>query len=73
MEKLDAGQKHMLKLVDREKDGDGWAKVSSLVMPLLETKMPPELIEIAKDNSGAGRARLTQQGRGIVDAMAWMS
>ena len=72
MERLDAGQKHMLRLIDRDKDSDGWAKVSKVVMPLLEKTMPGELIELAKSDDGSGKARLTDNGRGVVDAMAWL-
>lgn len=72
MDKLNAGQKHMLKLIDRDKDVEGWAKVSGMMMPLLETTMPKELIELTKNDDGTGRVRLTEQGCSVVGAMAFL-
>ena len=69
---LNAGEKHMLRLCAAEADAEGWAKVSSVVFPLLE-KMPAGLLELERAGSeGAGKARLTQTGRNILNSMAWL-
>lgn len=71
--KLNAGQKHMLKLIAKEQEcPDGWAPVSNQVYPLLQA-MPSELVELhAVGDEGRGRARLTPAGQSLIDAMAWL-
>jgi hypothetical protein len=70
--KLDAGQKHMLGLVMKGANQDGWAAVSAPVYPLLQ-KMPQELIELEPVGpEGRGRVRLTEVGQSVMDAMAWL-
>lgn len=71
--KLDAGQKHLLKLIAKEQAcPEGWAPVSKIVYPLLEA-MPGALVECRRDgDEGRGRARLTPAGEGLLDAMAWL-
>lgn len=71
MEKLKAQHKHIMRLIDRDADEAGWAKVSESLYPTLSKNMPPELIEFEKLNKG-GRARLTEQGRDVLDAMQWL-
>lgn len=67
-EKLSGGDKHFLRLIARDASNEGWAKVSAQVMPLVE-KMPPALVEIDKDGM---RIRLSQEGKDVVNAMAWL-
>jgi hypothetical protein len=71
--KLDAGQKHLLKLIAKEQAcPDGWAPVSKIVYPLLEA-MPGALVEVSRvGDEGRGRARLTEAGQSLLDAMAWL-
>ena len=70
--KLDAGQKHLLNLVVKGADSEGWAPVSAPVFPLIE-KMPRELVELeAVGDEGRGRARLTEAGANLMNAMAWL-
>ena len=71
--KLDAGQKHMLMLVTKGAIEDGWAPVSSVMFPLVEKTLPSELVELeAVGKEGRGRARLTEAGKNLLDAMAWL-
>ena len=70
--KLDSGQKHFLRLIVKGANDDGWAKVSKPVFQLME-KMPSALVELERiGDDGGGRVRLTPQGLGIIDAMAWL-
>lgn len=70
--KLDAGQKHLLRLVVEGADAEGWAPVSKPVFPLVE-KLPRELVELEQvGDEGRGRARLTEEGAGLMSAMAWL-
>ena len=70
--KLDAGQKHLLNLILKDADGNGWARVSKAVMPVIRA-MPLELVEVESvGDDGAGRARLTDEGLDTVHAMAWL-
>ena len=71
MEKLDIQHKHILKLINRDKDFEGWAKVSEALYPHLSQNIPKELAEFEKLDVG-GRARLTYQGQNVVDAMSWL-
>jgi len=72
-QKLNAGQKHLLKLLAKEqKCVDGWAQVSKPVYPLLQS-IPSGFVEMSLvGDEGRGIARLTQAGQSLVDAMAWL-
>ena len=72
--KLNAGQKHMLRLVVKGRDESGWAPVSRRVMPLIQSEIavPHELVEFEVFNDGSGRVRLTDEGQSVLDAMAWL-
>lgn len=69
--KLDGGGKHLLRLVSQGEDSDGWATVSKTVFPLIE-KVPKALISIEKFEDGGGRARLTTEGKNVINAMSWL-
>ena len=71
MEKLDVQHKHILRLVNRDRDEDGWALVSEKLFPVLVKAMPKELIEFEPLPCG-GRARLTEEGAVVVRAMPWL-
>lgn len=62
--KLDDGQKHLLRLALKDADADGWAKVSSIVWPLV-SKLPDDLIEKRPSDTG-GHVRLTGRGKAVV-------
>lgn len=71
--KLNSGQKHLLSLVEKGADRDGWAPVSSAVFPVISKTMPRELVELeASGLDGEGRARLTPTGICVCRAMAWL-
>lgn len=77
--KLTAGEKHILQLIRRDAGADGWTTVSKAVAPLFTDKkipcgtMPEALCEFEHiGTEGAGRARLTQKGIDVLDAMAWL-
>ena len=69
--KLDAGHKHILKLIDKGQDKNGWTKVSEALMPHMLNNMPQELIEIMEAKVG-GHVRLTEKGKQILEAMQWL-
>ncbi|MFH1007182.1 MAG: hypothetical protein V1800_06740 [Candidatus Latescibacterota bacterium] len=69
--KLDMRQKHIINLIAQDRDEDGWATVSDPLYPILFTIMPARLVEIEKLENG-GRVRLTIEGQGVLDAMAWL-
>lgn len=78
-QKLDSGQKNMLRLIREGAVADGWAPVSKAVAPMFAGPKPPwrgipsELCEFELVGAeGAGRARLTQQGNNLLDAMEWL-
>ena len=70
--KLDAGQKHMLRLIVKGMGADGWAPVSKPVFQLLDG-LPSELVQFeAVGSDGAGRIRLTDKGRHVIYAMDFL-
>jgi hypothetical protein len=66
--KLSAGQKHLLGLIVKGANAEGWAPVSVPVFPLLKT-IPIELIDLEATDEGRGRARLTVLGQTLIDAV----
>lgn len=70
--KLDAGQKHLLRLVVKGTDSEGWTQVSKPVFPLIE-KLPSELVELESvGDEGRGRVHLTTEGESLMAAMEWL-
>lgn len=69
--KLTAGELHLLKLIRRDADVDGWAPISAAVYPLVHP-LPRRLIECLPFADGTGSARLTEEGRGVLNAMVWL-
>ena len=76
--KLSAGEKHMLRLIQRDAGADGWTRVSKVVAPFFTDKkipcgiMPDALCEFEPAEDGGGRARLTQLGENLLEAMLWL-
>ena len=72
-QELDGGQRHILRLIARDANKEGWCPVSSQLFPVLKKSMPIELVEIEPDgDEGRGRARLTAEGKSVINAMAWL-
>lgn len=71
MGKLDIQHKHILKLIARDRDSEGWAKVSDQLYPVLSKNIPTELAEFEKQKEGS-RARLTDEGESVLNAMKWL-
>ncbi len=67
-QQLTSGDRHILKLIDRDKKPDGWTTCSEVVWNGIVTKMPPQLVELDADNM---RVRLSNEGENIIAAMAW--
>lgn len=63
--KLTPSQTHLLRLMKQGADGEGWAKVSTVVMPLL-AELPADLFEIVAHEDGSGKAKLTEAGEAVV-------
>lgn len=61
---LNGGDRHLLQLVQRDKDAEGWTPVSATVWPLM-LRLPPELVTIEPLIEG-GRARLTDAGETVL-------
>lgn len=68
--KLDTGNKHLLRLIARDANPEGWAIVSKQVFPLVEA-MPPELRDLVRIGDH-GCVRLTPLGQAIVEAMEYL-
>lgn len=64
--KLDAGQRNLLRLAQRDgpKGDDGWVRVSDTVWPLV-SKMPGDLLELRNDDTGKF-ARITEKGETVL-------
>jgi hypothetical protein len=76
-QKLTSGQKHILRLVRKGAASDGWAPVSKAVKPLFTDTnipcgvMPGALVQFEAVGEG-GRARLTELGNDLLEAMLWL-
>lgn len=77
--KLSSGHKNLLGLVRKGADGDGWAPVSKPVARLFTDAslpggcVPAALCEFEHiGEEGRGRARLTDEGNAVLDAMVWL-
>jgi hypothetical protein len=68
--KLDSGDKHLLRLIAKDANPEGWATVSNWVLPLV-VAMPPELRDLERIGDH-GRVRLTPLGQALVDAMGYL-
>ncbi len=71
MKKLEHHHKHILKLIAKDIEEDGWTPVSDALYPTLSKNMPRELVEFDGETGGY-RARLTSEGQGVIKAMEWL-
>lgn len=62
---LTNGEKHLLRLIQKDRDADGWAKVSELVWPFVE-KLPSQLCELRATEDGRF-IKLTHDGEVVLD------
>jgi len=69
--KLDVQHRHVLILIDRDKKEDGWTFVSEQLYKVLSENMPPRLSVFEKLEDG-GRARLTEEGKTVLNVMVWL-
>ncbi len=69
--KLNAGQKHIMRLIARDKRPDGWTTVSKMLSPLMQTALPDTLAEFRATDVG-GEMRLTEEGQQVLEAMDWL-
>jgi len=69
MQKLEKRHKHILKLIAKDKLENGWTQASDVIYPYIKKDMPKELIECDDDTK---MVRLTEEGKNILSAMAWL-
>ncbi len=69
--KLDSSQKHVLKLISRDRKADGWTIISSMLYRPLSASIPAELATF-EPVGDAGRAKLTTEGQSLLDALEWL-
>lgn len=68
MSALKDSEKRFLRLILRSKDiGDGWRNVSLHVWTLVADFKRKELIEAERFEAGAGKVRLSERGRIVVE------
>jgi hypothetical protein len=70
-DKLNAGQKHVLSLINRDRKADGWTTVSKTLFATLSATTPVELATFEATEAG-GRVKLTEAGQEVVNSMAWL-
>lgn len=71
MKKLEPEHQHIMNLIQRDREDSGWVTVSETLYPVLSENMPDELVEFELTDNG-GRARLTQEGENVLNAMQWL-
>lgn len=62
---------HILKLIARDRDKEGWASVSEKLFCMLSETIPSELATFERLDSG-GRAKLTDEGQNVINALLWL-
>lgn len=79
VKKLDSGQLNIMRLTARDVNAEGWTRVSKMLFPHIKLSIPAELMEMREeefaDDEGrlfGGYARLTDKGRSILDAAAYL-
>ena len=77
--KLTAGEIHVLRLIQKDANAEGWAPVSKIVATLFTNPkqpggpLPRELCQFEHvGDEGSGRACLTLEGKCLLAAMAWL-
>ena len=70
-EKLDHKQIHVLRLIHKGADEEGWAPIGDIVYKTIPAMIPKELAIFEQTEAG-GRARLTQEGSNLLSAMEWL-
>lgn len=71
--KLDSGQRHFLRLIEKgQQCPSGWCPISKTLFTLVQKTMPEELVEYHPTEDGGGRAKLTQEGENLLSAMEWL-
>jgi hypothetical protein len=78
--KLTAGELHIMRLIRKESGADGWTPVSYVVARAFMGErspsgpMPAALCEFeaTPGGDGSGRARLTMEGKALLDSLAWL-
>lgn len=63
---LNNGDMHLLRLVQKGRDAQGWAKVSKMLWPIVQG-LPSELVELRPSEDG-GHMKLTEAGETV---LAW--
>lgn len=71
MEILNPGEIHVLKLILRDSDEKGWAKISKVVFQHLLKNIPKELIELKKTDSGY-QVSLTKKGQDAILTLEYL-
>lgn len=69
--KLDAGQKHLMVLLDRDQKPDGWTSVNPVIYPFV-ANLPQDFRELQVLDDQTCRGRLTAKGQQILMAMEWL-
>lgn len=69
--KLNPQQIHVLKLIARDCDENGWVVVSDKLFPVLAGSIPKELACFESTDAG-GRACLTKAGENLIMALEWI-
>lgn len=65
MSKLKDHEKHILRLVQKGADAEGWSPVSAMLMPLVSA-MPADLVTTEALEVG-GRIKLTEAGQTVLN------
>lgn len=61
-------QIELLRLIQRSKPNEkGWYRVSRVVWPLVDGKMPVDLVETSPTTGDGGFVKLTERGQAVAD------
>ena len=70
--KLTPGEIHILNLVERDKNEDGWTPVSAQIKHLFIPLVNDGLVDMQDTKDERGMAQVTEKGLSILAAARWL-
>lgn len=71
MPKLNHGQIHIMKLLKRDCDKDGWTPIGDKLYPHIRQSIPPEFV-IFKNDDSRWFGKLTEKGNNFIEFLNYI-
>lgn len=70
--KLSSNELHIMKLIKRDAEKDGWTVISTTLYKIVASSLPAELSEFKQNEDGSGYGRLTAEGLLVLETLEWV-